>query len=180
MNVNIIYARDANGVIGNNGTIPWHIPEDLEYFKRTTGDEPVIMGSKTWTSLPDRFKPLPGRPNVVVTTNTTLANEVRYKGAIAFCDEPSVDIKEVLLAFKRATNYDNVWVVGGTALFEQVLPYVHYAYVTEIQEQYTGDTFAPALVPEQWAQIHKRTIASKSLTKVSFCVYQNRNRKEID
>lgn len=176
MNINIIYARDTNGVIGHNGKLPWHIPEDLEYFKRITGNEPVVMGSKTWTSLPDRFKPLPGRPNVVMTTNTATAQEVRYKGAIAFCE----DMVDVISAFKRATSYRNVWVIGGSALFEQVLPYANYAYVTEIQEQYPGDVFAPTLEPNHWALIHKRTIVSKDLTKVSFCVYQNRNVKEIN
>ena len=65
--VNLIFARAANGVIGANNTIPWHIPEDMAHFKQQTVGAPVIMGRKTWDSLPPRFRPLPGRQNIVVT-----------------------------------------------------------------------------------------------------------------
>ena len=68
--LHLIYARAANGVIGRNGTLPWHLPEDLAHFKRTTLGCPVIMGRKTWDSLPPRFRPLPGRVNIVVTRDT--------------------------------------------------------------------------------------------------------------
>ena len=67
MKLGIIYARARNGVIGRNNTMPWHLPEDLAHFKRTTLGAPVIMGRKTWDSLPPRFRPLPGRRNIVVT-----------------------------------------------------------------------------------------------------------------
>ncbi len=63
----LIYARAANGVIGKDGTMPWHLPEDMAHFKRLTSGCPVIMGRKTWDSLPPRFRPLPGRSNIVVT-----------------------------------------------------------------------------------------------------------------
>ena len=65
--INLIYARAANGVIGKNNAMPWHLPEDLAHFKRLTQGWPVIMGRKTWDSLPPRFRPLPGRTNVVIT-----------------------------------------------------------------------------------------------------------------
>ena len=67
MKLHLIFARAANGVIGNNGTLPWHLPEDMAHFKRTTLGCPVIMGRKTWDSLPPKFRPLPGRLNIVVT-----------------------------------------------------------------------------------------------------------------
>jgi dihydrofolate reductase len=65
--INLLYARAANGVIGANGTIPWHLPEDMAHFKQQTAGAPVVMGRKTWDSLPPRFRPLPGRQNIVVT-----------------------------------------------------------------------------------------------------------------
>ena len=67
MKLNLIFARARNGVIGNNNALPWHLPEDMAHFKRSTLGCPVIMGRKTWDSLPARFRPLPGRLNVVVT-----------------------------------------------------------------------------------------------------------------
>ena len=67
MKLHLIFARAANGTIGKDGVMPWHLPEDLAHFKRTTMGCPVIMGRKTWQSLPPRFRPLPGRTNVVVT-----------------------------------------------------------------------------------------------------------------
>ena len=67
MHIALIYARAANGVIGKDGTMPWHLPEDLAHFKQLTQGSPVVMGRKTWDSLPARFRPLPGRTNVVVT-----------------------------------------------------------------------------------------------------------------
>ena len=67
MHIALIYARAANGVIGKDGTMPWHLPEDLAHFKQLTQGNPVIMGRKTWDSLPPRFRPLPGRSNIVVT-----------------------------------------------------------------------------------------------------------------
>ena len=68
--INLIYARATNGVIGNNNAMPWHLPEDLAHFKRLTQGHPVIMGRKTWDSLPPRFRPLPGRSNVVISRQT--------------------------------------------------------------------------------------------------------------
>ena len=67
MRINLIFARAANGVIGLDGTMPWHLPEDMAHFKQQTAGAPVIMGRKTWDSLPPRFRPLPGRRNIVVT-----------------------------------------------------------------------------------------------------------------
>ena len=67
MRIHLIYARARNGVIGRNNTLPWHLPEDMAHFKATTAGCPVVMGRKTWDSLPPKFRPLPGRTNLVVT-----------------------------------------------------------------------------------------------------------------
>ncbi len=73
MQLNLIFAKSRNGVIGKDGSLPWHLPEDLAHFKRVTLGCPVIMGRKTWDSLPPRFRPLPGRNNVVVTRQSDWA-----------------------------------------------------------------------------------------------------------
>ena len=81
MTLHLIFARAANGVIGKNGTLPWHLPEDLAHFKRTTLGCPVIMGRKTWDSLPPRFRPLPGRLNIVVTRQSDWQAEGAQRAA---------------------------------------------------------------------------------------------------
>ena len=73
MPLHMIYARARNGVIGNLGQLPWHLPEDLAHFKRTTLGQPVLMGRVTWESLPEKFRPLPGRSNVVVSRQTSFS-----------------------------------------------------------------------------------------------------------
>ena len=81
--INLILARAANGVIGHEGSMPWHLPEDMAHFKQQTAGAPVIMGRKTWDSLPPRFRPLPGRRNIV-------SRETRRQGRLAFAAGPSV------------------------------------------------------------------------------------------
>src|SRR5665647_2180537 len=95
--INMIFARAANGVIGNKGAMPWHLPEDMAHFKRLTNGWPVIMGRKTWDSLPPKFRPLPGRANVVVT---------RQSGWHESGAEPVASLSDAL---KLCAQSDEVW-----------------------------------------------------------------------
>jgi dihydrofolate reductase len=131
--LNLIYARAANGVIGHNNALPWHLPEDLAHFKRTTLGCPVIMGRKTWDSLPPKFRPLPGRLNIVVSRNPAwqaagALHASSIDAALALCP-PSSD----------------AWVIGGAQLYAQALPLASSVVVTEIAQDFEGDAFAPAL-----------------------------------
>ena len=180
MNINLIYAKDLNNVIGNQGALPWHIPEDLAYFSQTTANDLVIMGSRTWQSLPEAFKPLPGRLNLVVTTNTSLTPEILSKGGIVFCDNKPTDIKKVFRHFKDVGHYDTAWIIGGSSLYEQALPYANYAYVTEIEATYCGDTFAPTLEPANWIKISNKRVTSKAGVNLNFCVYENQYPHDVD
>src|SRR3954468_16198856 len=101
MKLGIIYARSRNGVIGKDGVMPWHLPEDLAHFKRTTLGAPVIMGRKTWDSVPARFRPLPGRRNVVVTRDP----QWRADGA-----EHATSLEQ---AIALCGDVPMVWVTGG-------------------------------------------------------------------
>lgn len=180
MNVNLIYAKSANNVIGYEGKMPWHIPEDLAYFSRVTNEDLVIMGSRTWRSLPERAKPLPNRLNLVVTTDATLAPEVLSKGGIVFCDQDRTDIKKVIRHFRDAGYYSNVWIIGGSVLFDQALPYAHYSYVTEIEAEYPGDTFAPVLDPSSWIKISNKRAISQVGVMLNFCIYENQHPLDVD
>ena len=126
--IGLIWAQAANRVIGRDNGIPWHIPEDLKHFREVTAGSTVVMGRRTWESLPPRFRPLPGRRNVVLTRSATWAHE----GA------------EVVHELADALHGD-VWVMGGADVYAAALPRADVLEVTELSAAYDGDVYAPAL-----------------------------------
>jgi len=140
MSVQLIYARAANGVIGHNNAMPWHLPEDLAHFKQLTGGSAVVMGRKTWDSLPERFRPLPGRSNIVVTRQS----DWQAPGALR---ASSLDQALALAAPLSA----DVWVMGGAQIYAQALPLADAVEVTEIAQDFAGDAYAPTLGSE-WVE----------------------------
>ena len=158
MNINMIFARSANGVIGNNNTMPWHLPEDLAHFKKLTLGSPVIMGRKTWDSLPTKFRPLPGRTNVVITRQTGWQAEGAQTAgslmdALAFCQLAS-----------------DVWIIGGAQIYAQAEPLASRIEVTHIDKTYVGDAFAPTL-GSQWQPSPKEDHVSSTGLNFSFITY---------
>ena len=131
--LHLIYARAANGVIGREGTLPWHLPEDLAHFKRTTLGCPVIMGRKTWDSLPPRFRPLPGRTNIVITRDASWSAE----GALV--------AHSLAQAHAMCPPGTDAWVIGGAQIYAQALALASSVVVTEIAQDFEGDAFAPTL-----------------------------------
>ena len=99
MKLQLIFARSANGVIGKNGALPWHLPEDMAHFKQKTLGRPVIMGRKTWDSLPPRFRPLPGRTNIVVTRQ----QQWQADGALRASADGSVQFDDLASPRQRAS-----------------------------------------------------------------------------
>jgi dihydrofolate reductase len=161
--LHLIYARAANGVIGRQGGLPWHLPEDLAHFKRLTRGHPVVMGRKTWESLPPKFRPLPGRANIVVTRQPGWSAQGALRAASI----------EDALALTPA-NAD-VWIIGGAEIYRQALPLAHTAVVTEIDADFEGDAHAP-LLGSQWKETaRERHVAAGGLA-FSFVTYQNTTR----
>jgi dihydrofolate reductase len=160
MKLGLVYAQSRNGVIGHGGTLPWHLPEDLAHFKRTTLGAPVIMGRKTWDSLPPRFRPLPGRRNIVITRDA----HWRAEGA-----ERAGSLDEALALGAGA---DTVWVTGGAEVFRLALPRAHIAVVTEIDADFEGDTHAPELGPG-WREVARERHVSANGLAFSFVTYHN-------
>nr|WP_306660220.1 dihydrofolate reductase [Streptomyces polyasparticus] len=137
MKVGLIWAQALDGVIGAGNTIPWRLPEDLAHFKATTLGHPVVMGRKTWDSLPPRFRPLTGRRNIVVTRDPQWAAE----GA-----ERAGSLDEALeLAAKPYESEvpEAVWVMGGGEIYRAALGYASMLSVTEVDVTVQGDTYAP-------------------------------------
>ena len=132
----MIWAEARGGAIGRAGTMPWHLPEDLAHFKRTTLGDPVIMGRRTWESLPERFRPLPGRENTVVTRDP----EFVASGATVAA---SLDAALAAVSGRRA------WVMGGGELYRAAMPHATELVVTRIElDVPDADTFAPEIGPE--------------------------------
>ena len=143
MALNLIFARARNGVIGKDKTLPWHLPEDLAHFKHTTLGQPVVMGRKTWESLPPKFRPLPGRTNIVVTRQT----DWQAVGAVV-----AHSLEE---AMQHCPPETQVWVIGGAEVYAQAMPLATRAVVTEIDADFEGDAFAPTF-DSSWQEA-KRT-----------------------
>jgi dihydrofolate reductase len=160
MQLHLIFAKSRNGVIGKDNALPWHLPEDMAHFKRVTMGCPVIMGRKTWDSLPARFRPLPGRMNVVVTRQP----DWNENGA-----KPSSNINSALSLCEQ---FDNVWVIGGAELYTHALPFATNAVVTEIHADYDGDAFAPEFGP-QWLETARENHVSVNGLHFSFVTYTN-------
>jgi len=159
MLLHLIFARAANGVIGKDNQIPWHLPEDMAHFKRTTAGCPVIMGRKTWDSIPSRFRPLPGRRNVVVTRQSDwLADGAERAGSLQ-------------QAIELCAGASNIWVIGGAQIYAQAMPLAHDAVVTEIEADFEGDAHAPQFGPD-WRETRREPQVAASGLKFSFVTYQ--------
>ena len=157
----LIYARAANGVIGRDGSMPWHLPEDLAHFRQLTEGHPVIMGRKTWDSLPPRFRPLPGRRNIVLTRQTQWQAEGAERAdglpqALALCGDAA-----------------QVWVIGGAQIYAQAEALAQRVELTEIHQDFEGDAHAPTLGPN-WIEVARSNGVSKTGLGFSFVSLKRR------
>ena len=146
----MVWAQARGGVIGANGGLPWNLPEDLALFRRLTTGSTVVMGRRTWESLPDRFRPLPGRTNVVLTSDRRWSAD----GA-----RPVGSVEQVL------AEHQSFWVIGGGAVYAAFLPHADRLVVTEVDVLVAGDTWAPP-VGDDW-QREARTPAEGWTTSSS-------------
>ncbi|MGB3732828.1 dihydrofolate reductase [Microbacterium sp.] len=130
MTLGLVWAEAHGGVIGAGGGMPWHVPEDLAHFKRITLGAPVVMGRRTWDSLPERFRPLPGRANIVITRQADWAADGARRAA---------SVADALAGL------DDGWVIGGSQIFGEVIDRADRLEVTELDlEVDDGDAFAPS------------------------------------
>jgi len=159
----MIYARARNGVIGNQGQLPWHLPEDLAHFKRTTLGQPVVMGRVTWESLPEKFRPLPGRSNVVVSRQTSFS----AAGA-----QLASSLEAAMALFPPT---EIIWLIGGAQLYAQGLSIASQIVVTEIDADYEGDAFAPLISSNDWTETHRTSHVSAQGLAYHLVTLQKRN-----
>ncbi|MBK7846684.1 MAG: dihydrofolate reductase [Zoogloea sp.] len=131
----LIAACGRGRVIGIDNRLPWHLPEDMKFFRETTRGKPVIMGRKTWESLPDAFRPLPGRLNIVVSRNAGF----QAAGGTVVGSLPE--------ALSAARDANIAFVIGGAELYRQSLPLADRLILTEIDQDYQG---TPSSRPSPW------------------------------
>ncbi len=158
----LIAAVARNRTIGDNQRLPWHLPEDLQHFRAITRDKTVLMGRRTWESLPARFRPLPQRRNIVLSRDPVFA-------------APGASVARSIAEALRLAAGDDVLVIGGADVYRQTLPLAQRLYLTEVAADYSGDACFPTLDQEEWDEVSRvrRTSAGGS-PAFDFVVYERR------
>lgn len=160
--ITLIAAVARNGVIGSANALPWHLPEDLKHFRQLTTGHAVVMGRKTWESLPAKFRPLPGRLNIVVTRNA---------GYVA----PGATVVTSLeAAHKVGAGGTALFVIGGAELYAHALPLAQRLELTEIDAEFAGDAYFPAVDRSQWREVARETGVGADGLRYAFVRYERR------
>lgn len=162
MLLSLIVATGTGGVIGNKGEIPWHLPVDLAYFKKTTMGFPIVMGRRTFESI---GRPLPGRRNLVLSRDpSTLPESVEGYGSV----------EDVLAACSEESE---IFIIGGSEIYSLFLTMVQKIYQTEVDGDFEGDAFFPELDSDQWIQISRQEHPADEKNKHSctFVVWKREN-----
>nr|WP_244878259.1 type 3 dihydrofolate reductase [Gilliamella apicola] len=144
--LSVIVAMAHNRVIGLNNQMPWHLPADLAWFKKNTLNKPVIMGRKTFESI---GRPLPNRHNIVISRQIEPTdNKISNVSWVKSIDEA--------ISLAQAQQPDEVFIIGGGNIYQQVLPLIDRLYLTHIDAELQGDTYFPDYLPEQWQVIYQQ------------------------
>ncbi|MFT7387306.1 MAG: dihydrofolate reductase [Candidatus Endobugula sp.] len=170
MNVtlSIIVAMDNNRAIGKDNQLLWHLPEDLQYFKRTTMGKPIVMGRKTFESI---GRPLPGRLNIVITRQQDWQhNGVKVVHTIK-------DALRLAEAQSLIDGINEVMVIGGAEIYKTALPQANKLYVTRVDAQVVGDAFFPEIDENIWQETQRESVSSDAVNNNSpydyaFCVLE--------
>lgn len=166
MTLTLVAAVARNGVIGRDGTIPWRLPEDMRRFRALTMGHPVVMGRRTWESLPDQYRPLPGRRNVVLTRNPEWSGEGALRAG-------SLEEALELIADAR-----DVFVIGGAELYAGALPLADELALTELDVDVEGDTFFPPFDRSEFVEDAREPHVAPDGTAFAFVTYRRRRRPE--
>lgn len=170
MKIALVVAVARNGVIGRDNALPWHLPEDLKFFKRVTMNKPVVMGRKTYDSI---GKPLVHRTNVVITRNA----DYRPPGVLVVDSiETALARCESLLRMQSAPDDAEVSVIGGAQIFEGVLPIADRLYFTEVHADIEGDIYFPEFDRSEWVEVSRedRAACDKNPYPYSFVILERK------
>jgi dihydrofolate reductase len=159
--VSIIAAMDRNHLIGNKNQLPWHLPADFAHFKAVTMGKAIVMGRKTFESI---GKPLPGRKNIVLSRNP----ETKYEGVDC--------VSSFSQAVSLVGDVEEIMVIGGSAVYEMLLPEVDRMYLTYVEAEFSGDAWFPKFDKNQWFEIEvvERPADEKNLYDCRFVTLQKK------
>ncbi|MBL7852217.1 MAG: dihydrofolate reductase [Cyclobacteriaceae bacterium] len=146
MTISLIAALSRNHVIGRNNDLPWHLPDDMKYFMQTTKGHHVIMGRKNYDSIPEKFRPLPNRTNIVVTRQAGLK--------LPHCTV--VHSLEEGVAIARQAGEPELFIIGGAAIYQLGMPLANRLYLTEIDATLAGDTYFPPFEKREWKEVSRK------------------------
>ncbi len=156
----LIAAISQNNVIGRKGALPWYLPEDLKHFKALTTGHIVLMGRKTWESIPEKFRPLPNRTNVVVTRQP----EFRVPEGVRVFSS----LEDALVEYRA----DDVFVIGGEEIYRQTIDHADRLEITHVNQDVDGDAFFPHIDPEIWHEVSREAhegFAFARYTRIRYC-----------
>lgn len=161
MIISVISAMDKNRLIGKENGLPWHLPADLQFFKKSTLGKPIVMGRKTYESI---GRPLPGRQNIVISRNAD------YKA------EGCEVVSSIDAAIKIAGDVEELMIIGGANLYLQVLDKADRLYLTQVHAKFEGDAWFPKIHYSDWHEISREDHQAdeKNSVDYSFVVYQRR------
>ena len=165
--INIIVAMSNNSVIGKNNTLPWHLPTDLKYFKDTTNGHTVVMGRKCWESIPENYRPLPNRKNIVLSRN----KDYVAKGAIVIND-----LERILSS--NENNLEQIFIIGGAELYKEAFKYANKLFLTQIFQDVDGDIILEGLNSKDWCLYEGSEIYEENGFKFRFELYQKNDKKD--
>ena len=146
MTISLIAALTQNRVIGKNNDLPLHLPDDMKYFMQTTKGHHVIMGRKNYDSIPEKFRPLPNRTNIVVTRQKNWSGE---KCLVVHSIEEGIEIA-------KKDNQEELFIIGGAEIYKEGFRFIQRMYLTEIQTEIEGDTHFPEFDPHQWKEVSRK------------------------
>ena len=153
MKISLIVAMAKNRIIGHKGQMPWHLRADLQYFKQVTMGSPVIMGRKTFEAI---GKPLPGRMNIILSANP------------AFTRPDCRIFAELDSALQFCRGHAEVFVIGGATLYQALLHRADCLYLTEIDKDFSGDTYFPVIEAQSWREVARRSITNDRSVDFSY------------
>ncbi len=156
--ISIIVATAENNVIGKDNTLIWHLPADMKFFKEKTTGHIIITGRKNYESIPEKFRPLPNRTNIVVSRQTNYT----APGAIV------VSSIEDALKKASATGDDEIFIIGGAEIYKQSLHLADRVYLTKIYSTFEGDAFFPELTTEIWKETHRSKGITDEMNKYEY------------
>ncbi len=159
----LVVAVADNGVIGRGGDLPWRLPEDLKYFRAVTMGKPIVMGRRTYESI---GRPLPGRPNIVVTRNPDFhADGVDVAATLD-------DALAIAARRAEAAGVSEITIIGGAEIYRAVLPRADRIYLTEVHEAVEGDTVFPDYDRDEWNETSRSDVTTESGIAISFVVLE--------